>query len=317
MVQANKELVEINGRVLTLSNLDKMMWPAENITKAHMIKYYVEMAPYLLPYIYNRPLVMKRYPDGIEGGSFYQKECPDYAPEWVETFAVHHTRKVVKYIICNDTATLAWMAGQGCIEIHGWLSRLDNIENPDFAVIDLDPGEGVSFKSVKRVSLIVRETLGEFGITGFPKTSGSSGMHIFIPLEPEYSYARVTAAMKYLAGQILRLYPGIVTIERSKAKRKGKVYIDYLQNGRGKTMAFPYSLRPLPGAPVSTPLTWEEVGNRGIYPGRFNIFNIKDRLAEAGDPYKNIFSCKQDISVLIKQVSLNRKAFSGVDYVQA
>lgn len=313
MGEKGKEIVEIGGKMLTLSNLDKVLWPGEGITKAHLIKYYVEMAPVLLPYIRNRPLVLKRYPDGIRGESFYQKECPGYAPDWVETYPVQHTRKVINYIVCNDAATLAWMAGQGCLEVHGWLSRVDDIDNPDLAVFDLDPAPEVSFATVKQVALMVRGALAEFGISGFPKTSGSSGMHIFIPLEPRYPFTRVTAAMKYLAELILRACPDMVTVERSKAGRKGRVYLDYLQNGRGKTMAFPYSLRPLPGMPVSTPLTWDEVGQAGIRPDSFNMLNIKERLNTTGDPAAHFLGRRQDLGLLMKQLFPTRLGISDVD----
>jgi len=313
MGEQGREVVEIEGRVLTISNLDKLMWPGENITKAHLIKYYLDMAPVMLPYIHNRPLVMKRYPDGIKGDSFYQKECPEYAPDWVETYPVRHSRKVINYIVCNDTPTLAWMAGHGCLEIHAWLSRVEKIDCPDLAVFDLDPAEGVPFSAVRQVALIVRDVLEKFDIAGFPKTSGSSGMHIFIPLEPGYPFPRVTAAMKYLAELILRAYPGLVTVERSKAKRKGKVYLDYLQNGRGKTMAFPYSLRPLPGAPVSTPLAWHEVEDKEFSPGRHNMGNILQRINREGDPYAGIFQARQSLGRLFNAMSPGRFAVSDVD----
>jgi len=316
MGEKAREIVEIDGRLLTLSNLDKMMWPEEKITKAHLIKFYLDLAPLLLPYIRNRPLVMKRYPDGIEGDYFYQKECPDYAPDWVETYSVRHTRKVINYIVCNDTPTLAWMAGQGCLEVHAWLSRVDEIDCPDLAVFDLDPAEGVPFSAVKQVALIVRGVLEQYGITGFPKTSGSSGMHVFIPLEAAYSFPRVAAAMKYLAEIILRAYPNLVTLERSKPKRKGKVYLDYLQNGRGKTMAFPYSLRPLPGAPVSTPLTWHEVEYKDFDHGSHNIQNIARRISRDGDPYSNIFQARQDLDRLFNVLSPERFDISDVDSVR-
>lgn len=315
MGEKDREVVEIEGRVLALSNLEKEMWPGENITKAHLIKYYVEMAPVLLPYIRNRPLVMKRYPDGIGGQYFYQKECPPYAPDWVETYPVRHTRKVINYIVCNDTPTLAWMAGQGCLEIHAWLSRVDNIDCPDLAVFDLDPAEGVPFRVVRQVALIVRRLLEQFNITGFPKTSGSSGMHVFIPLEDRYSFPRVTAMMKYLAHMILRAHPDLVTVERSKARRKGKVYLDYLQNGRGKTMAFPYSLRPLPGAPVSTPLTWEEVESGDFAPGSINMRNVGQRVSRQGDPFAGIFTARQDLDQLLEELVPAGNMATDVDYL--
>ncbi|WP_238492449.1 non-homologous end-joining DNA ligase [Desulfotruncus alcoholivorax] len=293
------EMVEIDGHVLKLSNLDKVFWPKEQITKAQLIKYYLDMAPVILPVIKNRPLVMKRYPDGIGGSFFYQKECPSYAPKWVETFPVKHSHKVINYLVCNNTATLIWMANQGCLEIHGWLSRVDNIESPDLAVIDLDPAEGASFNDVLKAALIIREALRAFNIKGFPKTSGSSGLHIFIPLSSGYTFEEITEAVKCLAEIIVNTYPHGVTIERTKSKRTGKVYLDYLQNGRGKTMAFPYSLRPLPGAPVSMPVSWEEVKQMKIAAGGFSLLNASSRVVISEKLTKGLLDEKQNIDELL------------------
>jgi len=297
-----KKTVVIEGRVITLTNLQKIFWPDRDLTKAHLIKYYLEVAPLLLPHIYNRLLVMKRYPDGIAGEYFYQKECPAYAPEWVETYPVKHTRKVINYIVCNDTATLVWMAHQGCLEVHGWLSTVGNIDNPDLAVFDLDPADGVSFRDVLRVALIVREMLETLGIKGYPKTSGASGVHIFIPLDGGWPFAAVTAVMKFLAEKIAWAHPQIVTLERNKDRRAGKVYLDYLQNGRGKTMAFPYSVRPLPGAPVSAPLTWREVEEMQVEPNHFHLGNIGQRIKEKGDLFAGLLKEKQDLGRVLPKV---------------
>lgn len=299
MPEAKRELVTIHGRELTITNLNKPFWPDLGLTKAHLIKYYLDMAPYILPYIRNRPLVMKRYPDGITGDYFYQKECPDYAPEWVETYPVLHTGKTINYIVCNETATLVWLANQGCVEIHGWLSRIEDIDYPDLAVFDLDPAEGVDFSEVLQVALLVRDVLKEFGLSGFPKTSGSRGLHIFIPLDGQRTFAEVTGAMKRLAEIIVRAYPGGVSLERSIPKRRGKVYLDYLQNGRGKTMAFIYSLRPLPGAPVSTPLTWAEVEAKCFKPEQFNLANILDRVSKCGDLFADLLLTQSNIDLLV------------------
>lgn len=293
------EMVEIDGHTLKLSNLDKIFWPGEQITKAQLIKYYLDMAPVILPIIKNRPLVMKRYPNGIDGDFFYQKECPSYAPEWVETFPVKHSHKVINYLICNNTATLIWMANQGCLEIHGWLSRVENIDYPDLAVIDLDPAEGVSFNNVLQVAQLIREALGVFGIKGYPKTSGSAGLHIFIPLSSGYTFEAITEAVKCLAEIMVNTYPHGVTIERTKAKRAGKVYLDYLQNGRGKTMAFPYSLRPLPGAPVSMPVAWGEVEQMKIEAGGFNLLNARSRAAISAKLTQELLAEKQNIDELL------------------
>ncbi len=295
-----EQLTLIEGHQVKLTNLDKLLWP-EGYTKAHLIKYYLEMAPYILPHIHNRPVVMKRYPDGITGEYFYQKECPDYAPEWIKTHPVEHSEKTINYIVCNDPATLAWLANNACIEIHAWLAKTDDLARPDLAVIDLDPSEGASFRDTLDIALLARKALEEFGLESFPKTSGASGLHLFIPLEPSYSWQEVTAAMKYVAELIARIYPQKATIERKVGKRpRGVVYIDYLQNGRGKTMAFQYGLRPLPGAPVSTPLLWEEIVKGEITPEKFNLKTIFQRLDSMGDVYGRLLNLRQRLDRLLE-----------------
>lgn len=302
-----EKVVKVEGKEINLTNLDREFWPGEGLTKAHLIKYYAEMAPYILPYIKNRPLVMKRYPDGIEGHSFYQKECPAYAPDWVESFAVKHSRKTVNYIICNDVATLIWLANQGCIEVHAWLSTLDDLDNPDIAVMDLDPAEGADFSSVVEISILIRKALLFFNLTSFIKTSGASGLHIFVPIKPEFSFSEVTEFMKYIANLIVKIYPQKATVERTVNKRYGKVYLDYLQNGRGKTMAFPYSLRPLKGAPVSTPLSWGEVLDLASARA-FDICAIKKRLAELeGNRWKQMLYYEQSLDKLAEAVTKQQK----------
>jgi len=299
----------VDGLCLKLTNLDKEFWPG-GLTKAHLIKYYSEVAPVLLPYIARRPLVMKRYPDGITGESFYQKECPSYAPDWIKTASILHRRsgKRVNYIICSNTATLLWLANQGCIEVHAWLSsfkennekipKYEQLNCPDIAVMDLDPPEGFDFGEVCRVAVLARHILEEFGLKSFPKTSGARGMHIFIPLQPYYTFDRVAEAMEYVAKIVHKACPMYTTLERSVKKRGNKIYLDYLQNGRGKTMVFPYSLRPLPGAPVSTPLAWHELEKGNLDPADYNFKNIFDRLKEFGDLYGEFFKTKQAISVI-------------------
>lgn len=297
--------VSVNDHEVKLTNLDKLIWP-EGLTKAHLVKYYWEIAPYLLPHLYNRPLVMKRYPNGLAGEAFYQKECPDYAPDWIKRHPVEHSEKVVNYIVCNDTATLVWLANQGCLEMHPWLSRIENVECPDLAVMDLDPAAGATFKDVLKIALLVKEALAQFNLHSYPKTSGATGLHIFVPIKPGYAHQTVTKAMQYIADLIVKINPEKATIERKVVKRKAKVYLDYLQNGRGKTMAFQYSLRPLPGAPVSTPLAWEEVESLNIAPGAFSIHNIFSRIKEVGDLYDDLLSYKQPLDTLLDLAISNK-----------
>lgn len=292
------QIALVEGREVKLTNLDKVFWP-DGLTKAHLVKYYLDISPVVIPHLRNRPLVMKRYPDGINGESFYQKECPEYAPDWIETYPVRHSEKVVNYIVCNNTATLAWLANQACIEVHAWLSVLDNVECPDIAVMDLDPAEGATLDDVMDIALLCRRALDEFGLIPFVKTSGASGLHLFIPVVGEYPFPVVTSAMQYIANLIVSVYPRKATIERSVAKRKGKVYLDYLQNGRGRTMAFQYSLRPLPGAPVSTPLHWEEVEKKQVRPESFNIRTVFKRIDKYGDILLDMPKSRRSLGKLV------------------
>ncbi|MDF9407259.1 MAG: putative ATP-dependent DNA ligase YkoU [Pelotomaculum sp. PtaB.Bin013] len=295
------KVVRIDGNELKLTSLDKVML-AEGLTKAHLIDYYCRIATNILPHLYNRPIVMKRYPDGIEGEAFYQKECPDFAPQWIMRYPVKHSSKMVNYVVCNNMQTLLWLANLGCVEMHAWLARLENLESPDLAVMDLDPAEGATFRDTMEVALLVRGALEQFNLTCFPKTSGASGLHIFIPIKPVYPWQAVTAAMKFVAETVAGVYPDKATVERKIEKRAGKVYLDYLQNGRGKTMAFQYSLRPLPGAPVSTPLDWSEVEKGDIHPQDFNVKTIFTRVETQGDIYRGVLSRRQLLDELLKMV---------------
>ncbi|NLI11941.1 non-homologous end-joining DNA ligase [Pelotomaculum propionicicum] len=295
----NESYVSVGEHNLKLTNLNKLIWP-EGLTKAHLVKYYTDIAPYILPHLRNRPLVMKRYPDGIEGEAFYQKKCPDYAPPWIKRYPVEHSEKVVNYIICNDQPTLLWLANQACIEMHAWLARVESLETPDLAVMDLDPAGGASFEDVLEIALLVKRFLDEFRIKSYPKTSGASGLHLFVPVKQVYSWRQVTGAMKYVAELVVKVHPDKTTMERKVEKRAGKVYLDYLQNGRGKTMAFQYGLRPLPGAPVSTPLLWEEVAEGRIRPGHFTIDTIFERIKSMGDIYAGVLNTRQSLDEIIK-----------------
>jgi bifunctional non-homologous end joining protein LigD len=292
--------VVVEGKVLELKNLEKRFWP-EGFTKGDLLRYYDTVAPYLLPYLKDRPLVLNRFPDGIEGESFYQKECPDYAPDWVETVPVKHRNagKVVNYILCNDKPTLLWVVQQGAIEMHAWLATRETLDKPDIAVLDLDPMPGAPFPQVVEAALLLRAALAEFGLKGYPKTSGAEGLHIFIPVAPEYSHQEVARAMGHLTGFVTGVFPAATT-ERGVEKRGPRVYLDYLQNGYGKTMAFPYSVRPLPGAPVSTPLDWGELERRDWQPKDFNITTLPSRLKARGEVWQGFDRERQNLKALVE-----------------
>lgn len=296
--------VRINNHEVKLTNLDKVIWPDDGYTKADLIKYYIDISPYLLPHLQNRPFVMSRYPNGIKEEFFYQKDCPEYAPSWIQTHPIYTETKAkdVQYIICNNVETLAWLANQACIEMHPWLAKTDNLKCPDIAVFDLDPMPPLDFNDALEIAPLVKEALNEFGLKGFPKTSGATGVHVYVPLEPVYTYQEVKEFVHYICRLINQVYPQKTTMERLIENRTGKVYLDYLQNTSGKTMACQYSLRPHQGAPVSTPLTWEEVENGKINPGDFNIKTIRERVKDTGDLLKELLHQRQTLDRVLKLV---------------
>lgn len=292
--------VEVDGHVLTLTNLEKVLWPEDGLTKAHLIEYYKKVSPYLLPHLSERPFVMSRYPDGIEGEHFYQKNSPDYTPEWVDIFPVRSSSsgRAINYIVCNNLATLLWLANQVCVEMHPWMSKTKSPDFPDIAVFDIDPMPPLGFREAAELSLLVRDALAGFDIIGYPKTSGATGMHVFVPLEPRYDYKQVRDFVRFIFDIVHKAAPGGTTFERSVENRGPRVYLDYLQNSRGKTMAWQYSLRPIEGAPASAPLTWEEV-EKIPDPRSYNIHSLPARLEEKGDLMSGILVKKQTIDHIL------------------
>lgn len=285
---------------MELTNLDKVFFSEKNLLKGDIIRFYIEVSPWILPHLVSRPIVMKRYPDGIEGKSFYQKRCPEYAPDWMETILVEGDGEDINYCLCSDEAVLAWLINQGCIELHPWLSGVNSLLHPDFLVIDLDPSEGVGFNQVIEVAVAVKECLDLCKLTGYPKTSGATGMHVYIPLKNSYSYAQVRKTANYIADLVVAKIPGAATVERTVSRRTGKVYVDYLQNGKGKTIASVYSIRPVKEASVSMPVTWEEVYEGKIAPAMFTVDSVMHRLKEKGDLFAPVLSESYSIDHLLQ-----------------
>lgn len=213
--------VIVAGKSLKLTNLEKLMWPGDKINKAGLIKYYADIADILLPHLKDRLFIMSRYPDGIHGEMFYQKDCPGYAPEWVRTFPVKSSDagKTINYIICNDLNTLLWLANQACIELHIWLAKVPEINYPDIMVFDLDPMPPAGFADTLEVALLVKEALDQFGLHGYPKTSGATGLHVFVPIKPEYTYSEVRDAVEFICRQVHAVFPRKTTMERLVADR--------------------------------------------------------------------------------------------------
>ena len=292
------------ARLLKLSNLDKVFFPDDGITKGDLLAYYRAVAPVLLPHIKDRPFTMKRFPDGIEGGHFFQKDAPVHMPEWIPTreFEVStrespRTRKKIRAPLVNDELALLWMVNMGCIDLNTWYSRVDKPDRPDFVLFDLDPAADVGFPEVVQVALLVKQVLDALGLVGFVKTSGSDGMHVLVPVERRYTYDRTREFAEIVAGTLARTHRGLVTTEWSKAKRRG-VLIDANQNGEGKTIASVYSVRPQPGAPVSTPLRWDEV-RAGLDPGDFTMEVAQRRIEQHGDLFEGVLTTRQNLGAAL------------------
>ncbi len=288
--------VKVGRAVLKLTNAQKVYWPEEGITKGEMVQYYSDIAPMILPYLKDRPQSLHRFPNGIHGPSFYQKD-QDTAmiPDWLHSEKVYSesNKEEIDYLICNDRETLMYMANLGCIEIHPWNSRITAQDRPDWLVIDLDPDDN-KFTEVVEVAKATKKVFDQLGMDCYAKTSGATGIHIFAPLGAKYEYEVVRNFAQLVARQVHSLMPDTTSLERQPRNRKGKIYIDYLQNSKGQTLAAPYSLRPRPGATVSTPLEWSEVNNK-LDPKNFTIKNILKRLDKKGDLWKGVLSKGNDL----------------------
>lgn len=281
---------KIGKQEVSLTNQNKIYFPKQEITKGEIIEYYQSIAQYILPHLKDRPQSLNRFPNGINGLSFYQKDADENTPNWVQTQKVfsESTDKYVNYIICNNKETMAYLNNLGCIELNIWTSRILKADFPDYLVLDLDPSDNNSFDDVVEVANVVKEVLDKAKIKGYPKTSGSSGMHIYIPMGAQYSYEQVKNFGHLLMQLVQQRLPELTTLERSLQKRdKNKIYLDYLQNRRGQTLASVYCVRPKDQAPVSTPLAWEEV-KKGLKPTDFTIANILNRLKEKGDLFEPV-----------------------------
>ncbi len=279
------------------SNLEKVLWPRDGYTKGDLITYYRSVARWLLPYLKDRPLTLERYPNGIDAQSFYAKRIPQGYPDWAGRAKIERSRdedEAIIYVVCNDERTLAYLANLAAIVLHPWISRLDTIDEPDYVLFDLDPGETCTLRTLARVALGVRDTLEEIGLHPLVKTSGATGLHAILPLAPGYSYESIKTFAEIVAHRVAAAQDDAVTLVRSIAKRpQDAVYFDYLQVGRGKTLVPPYVVRPRDGAPVSVPLTWADVEtyarSRVAHPWKafekFTIANVPQRLERDGDPW--------------------------------
>jgi bifunctional non-homologous end joining protein LigD len=294
-------------RVLKLSNLDKIFWPDEGITKGDLIEYYRMVAPVLVPHLKDRPFTMKRYPDGWQGNFFFQKDAPKHMPDWIPTVAVQATTRekprqtrTINAPLVNDELALLWMVNMACIDMNTWYSRVDKPSRPDWVLFDLDPSPDVGFPETVRVALLVKEVLDALKLKSFVKTSGSDGIHVLVPIERRSTYADTREFAEIVAGTLARTHYGLVTTEWSKAKRRG-VLIDANQNGEGKTIASVYSVRPRAGAPVSTPLRWEEV-TEDLDPQDFTMEVVLGRIERHGDLFDGVLTTRQSLGAALRSV---------------
>ena len=286
---------EVGGRIVHLTNLHKLLFPEDRYSKRDLIRYYVQVAPVMIPYYKDRPLSMNPHPDGIHGKSYWVKDKPDYAPEWIPTFRYQDQKGLKDWILIEEVATLAWLANHAVIDMHPWYSRVDKPEYPDWSVIDLDPAEGATFKDVVAVAKVMKSALDHLELIGVLKTTGQSGLHIYIPIERRYTLEESRGFVAKLAHMIAELMPEKVTEVWEVKRRTGKIRIDYTQNIINKTLAAPYSLRPARGAPVSTPIHWEELDDKRLRPDRWNLSSIAQRVAREGDLFLGVLSGDQDL----------------------
>lgn len=286
--------MQVAGRELWLTNLDKVYWPEDGLTKGDLIAYYADMAPVLLPHLQDRPLVLTRYPDGIHGQWFYSKNAPSNKPPWLRTYRFQHKEAgPVDYLLADEPAALAFVANMGAIEIHPWTGRSGAPEHPDFAIIDIDPADGTTWEDTRTVTLLVKQVLDAVGVQGFPKWSGATGIHIYCPCTPDHTYDDTAAFCAAIGRLLAGAYPQRVTMERLVKKRRGKVYIDYLQNRLGQTITMVYGVRPRPGAPVSIPITWDELARNAV--PFVGLRGVRERLRQVGDLFAPVLQVRQDL----------------------
>ena len=269
------------------SNEEKLFFPDEKITKDDLINYYQEIADKMVPYLKERPLVMKRYPDGIKGESFFQKEIGDYFPDWIERVKVKKKGGTVTHVQCDNAATLVYLANQACIELHPWLSRSDKLHYPDQLIIDLDPS-GDDFSQAVFGARVLKELFDELDLKAFLKTTGSRGLHVLVPLDRRANFDKVREFAQDTAKLLAQRHSDKLTIEARKAKRRGRLLIDTARNAYAQTAVAPYAVRAKPGAPVATPLDWDEIGNKKLNSQSYNVRNIFRRLGRKTDPWKDL-----------------------------
>ena len=289
----NEVILRFGDREVRLTNLKKIFWQKLKLTKRDLLQYYADVSPWLLPHLEDRAMVMKRYPNGAEGEFFYMKRAPSPRPDWIEICEIEHTEGLVNFPMVQDLPSLLWLINLGCIDLNQWYARCDDTDRPDYLHFDLDPGPGSDIERVREVSLRVRDILESIGMKTYAKTTGSKGIHVYIPIVRGPTQKEVWTFAKAIALELENRHPDILTAEYRKVKRPhGRVLVDYNQNAWGRTLASIYSVRPTPVASVSTPVTWEEIEG-GVRIEDFRLDNIRDRLADVGDLWKPLLGKKR------------------------
>jgi bifunctional non-homologous end joining protein LigD len=306
--QPIQSVIRKGNRELRLSNLDKLFWADEGITKGDLLEYYQAVSEVLVPHLKDRPFTMRRYPDGAYGKAFFQKDAPSHMPDWIRRFRAlvstrdkQRTRKWVEFPVVNDELALLWMVNMGCIDMNTWYSRIDKPDRPDFVLFDLDPTPEVPWSQTMEVALILKSLLDALDLQSFPKTSGGKGFHVLVPIDRRSTFDDTRRFAEHIAGAIARTHPKLATTEWAKSRRRG-VLIDANQNGEGKTIASVYSVRPKPGAPVSTPLTWDEVDDK-LNPAIYTMPVVLERVRRLGDVYAPVLTTRQSLSRAIKSLA--------------
>ncbi|HEX3767387.1 MAG TPA: non-homologous end-joining DNA ligase, partial [Puia sp.] len=292
---------EVDGHSLTFKHLGKLYWPKEGYTKRQLLNYYYEASPFILPYLKDRPQSLNRFPNGINGENFYHKDVTATAPEWVKQFPYTTNGEKKNFLVVEDTASILWMANLGAIEMNPWNSRIQKPDHPDWCIIDLDPAEKNTFDEVIQTARVTKQVLDEFNVLAYPKTSGSTGIHIYIPLGAKYSYDESQMFAQIIATEVRDRLPHMTSIERMTNKRKGKIYVDFLQNRPKATLAAPYSVRPKPDATVSMPLEWDEI-KKGLKMKQFTMQNALAQVRERGDLFKPVLGKGIDMEKILKAI---------------
>jgi bifunctional non-homologous end joining protein LigD len=288
--------ITAGGIPVPLTHPGKILFPADGLTKEDLARYYADVADVMLPWLRDRPITMVRYPDGLGGQRFFQKNASSYFPRWIRRVEVGKEGGVVEHVICDKPATLVYLANQACIEIHGFLSRAGKVEVPDQLVFDFDPPDGQHFPDVRRVALWARELLdGELGLTSFVRTSGGRGLHVHVALNRRAGFDATREFAHQAAEVLARRHPDVITTEQRKDKRGTRIYADVMRNAYAQTVVANYGVRGRPGAPVATPLSWQEVDDPGLEPGQFTLATVRARLAGTDDPWSDFTTSRHSL----------------------